>query len=67
MFRTRNKYFHQDRLAMRIASRYGLTYEYKLARRNHRSPVEALEDWDMMNTEDYEMFGKQQYQSAHIV
>ncbi len=56
MFRTINKYFRQDRIAMRIASRYGLTNEYKLARRNRLSPIEALEDWDMMKPEDYALF-----------
>jgi hypothetical protein len=56
MFRKRYKYFHQDRIAMRIASRYGLTYEYKLARRKSLSPIEALEDWDMMMPEDYNLF-----------
>lgn len=56
MFRTRNKYYHQDRIAMRIASRYSLTYEYKLARRSRLSPIEALEDWDLMKPEDYVLF-----------
>ncbi|SDN81212.1 hypothetical protein SAMN04487900_103146 [Prevotella communis] len=58
MLKTKNKYFHQDRLAMRIASRYGLTYEYKLARRNRLSPIEALEDWDMMKSEDYDLISE---------
>ena len=56
MFRTRNKYYHQDRIAMRIASRYGLTYDYKYARRCRLSPIEALEDWDIMKPEDYQLF-----------
>lgn len=43
--RRRNKYFHQDRKAMRIADRYGMTYDYKEARRHHLTPIEALEDW----------------------
>ena len=55
-FCSKNKYYHQDRIAMRIASRYGLTHEYKLARRNRLMPIEALEDWDMMKAEDYELF-----------
>ena len=53
---SRHSYFSQDRRAMRIAARYGLTYEYKLARRHNLSPIEALEDWDMLKPEDYEMF-----------
>lgn len=56
MFRTINKYFRQDRIAMRIASRYGLAYEYKLARRSHLSPIEALEGWDLLKPEDYKLF-----------
>jgi hypothetical protein len=52
----RNKFFHQDRIAMRIAARYGMTYEYKLARRHRLNPVEALEDWDLITPEDYTLF-----------
>ena len=52
----RNKFFHQDRIAMRIAARHGMTYEYKLARRNRLNPIEALEDWDLMTPEDYTLF-----------
>ena len=44
----KSKYFKEDREAMRIADRYGLTYEYKLARRHNRTPQEALEDWDLV-------------------
>lgn len=57
-FCSKYKYYHQDRIAMRIASRYGLTYEYKLARRKHLTPIEALEDWDMLYPEDYKLFEK---------
>ena len=52
----RNKFFPQDRIAMRIAARHGMTYEYKLARRKRLDPIEALEDWDLMNPEDYALF-----------
>ena len=55
-FRSKNKFYHQERIAMRIALRYSLTYEYKLARRNRLTPIEALEDGDMMKAEDYELF-----------
>ena len=44
----KSKYFREDREAMRIADRYGLTYEYKLARRYNLTPQEALEDWDLL-------------------
>ena len=46
--RKKNKFYHQDRIAMRLAARSGLTYEYKLARRHNRTPQEALEDWDLV-------------------
>ena len=52
----RKRFFHQDRIAMRIAARYGMTYEYKLARRNRLNPVEALEDWDLITPKDYALF-----------
>ena len=60
MFRLRkkNNFFHQDRIAMRLAARFGLISEYKLARRHSLTPIEALEDWDMMKPEDYKMFEK---------
>lgn len=52
----RRRYFHQDRIAMSIADRYGLTHEYKTARRHRLTPIEALEDWDMLYPEDYKLF-----------
>lgn len=55
-FYRKNRYYHQDRIAMRIAARYGLTYEYKLARRHRLTPIEALEDWDMLTPEKYKLF-----------
>lgn len=51
-----SKFFHQDRIAMRIADRYGMTHEYKLARRHHLSPLEALEDWDLIKADGYKIF-----------
>ena len=36
---------------MRIADRYGLTFAYKVARRHGLSPVEALDEWDMLTDE----------------
>ena len=56
LFRRRNDYYHYDRIAMRIADRRGMTCEYKTARRHHLTPIEALEDWDLMTPEDYELF-----------
>ena len=48
----KSKYFKEDREAMRIADRYGLTYEYKLSRRHNLTPQEALEDWDLLSCPD---------------
>jgi len=52
----KNKYLLQDRIAMRIADRYGMTREYKMARRNGLTPIESLEDWDMLLPEERELF-----------
>jgi len=52
----KNKYITQDRIAMRIADRYGMTREYKIARRHHLTPLEALEDWDLIMPEERELF-----------
>lgn len=52
----RNRYIAQDRIAMRIAARYGMTYDYKTARRNGLNPMEALEDWDLIRSEERELF-----------
>ena len=47
----KSKYFREDREAMRIAARHGLTYEYKLSRRYNLTPQEALEDRDVITLE----------------
>ena len=39
--------YAQDRQALRIAARHGLTQEYKDARREGLSPQEALDEWDL--------------------
>ncbi len=49
--RSRN-YKEQDRIAMQIAARYGMTEDYKEARRHHLTPLEALEDWDLIRSEE---------------
>ena len=51
MFR-KQKYRHQDWVAIRIASRYYLVDEYKTARRHRRTPLQALEEWDMLTKEN---------------
>lgn len=52
----KNRYFTQDRLALRIAARYGMTQEYKDARRQNMRPLQALEDWDLVKEEERELF-----------
>ena len=39
----------QDRIALGIAARYGMTQEYKMARRQNLRPLEALEDWNLVS------------------
>lgn len=41
-----------DYAAMRVAARYGMTHEYKTARRHNLRPIEALEDWDLPVTDE---------------
>lgn len=48
LFRKRR---HQDRIAREIAERYNLLDEYLYARRQGLSPIEALEEWDLLTTE----------------
>ena len=43
----KKKTFHQDRLAMKKADKYNLTWEYKTARRQGLSPWEAMCEWDL--------------------
>ena len=38
----------QDRIASEHARRYGMLSEYRMARRAGLSPIEALEDWDLL-------------------
>ena len=54
--RHKNRYFHQDRIALGIAARYGMTHEYKTARRHRLTPLEALEDWDLVKPEERHLF-----------
>ena len=45
-----------DRLALQIADKYGMTQEYKDARRQNMRPLEALEEWDLVKEEERELF-----------
>lgn len=46
----------QDRIAMQIAARHGMTQEYKTARRQNMRPLEALDDWVLVSEEERELF-----------
>lgn len=46
----------QDRIAMQIAARHGMTQEYKTARRQNMRPLEALDDWDLVSEEERKLF-----------
>ncbi|MCR4812327.1 MAG: hypothetical protein K5867_07020 [Bacteroidales bacterium] len=51
----KNKYRYQDWIAMRIAARYNMVEEYKIARRHGRSPLQALEEWDLLTEENMKL------------
>ena len=40
----------QDRIARDYAAHYGLLREYKMARAHGLSPLEALEEWDLLTS-----------------
>lgn len=41
----------QDRIAREIAASHNMLDDYKAARRNGCSPIEALEEWDLLDEE----------------
>ena len=51
--------FSLERRAMASAARYGLTAEYKTARRQGFTPLEALDEWDLLTPEDRTPFYEQ--------
>lgn len=46
----------QDRIAREIATKYGMLADYKAARRFGCSPIEALEEFDLIKPEDRVLF-----------
>lgn len=54
----RSKYFAEDRRAMRMADEYGLVRDYKFTRRRGYTPLESLEEWDLIWPEDRKYFSK---------
>lgn len=49
------KSYDKDLQAMRIAARYNMVEEYKIARRHRRSPLQALEEWDLLTDENLKL------------
>ena len=39
----------EDRIARAIAASHNMLDDYKAARRNGLSPIEALEEWDLLD------------------
>lgn len=48
----------QDRIALGIAERYGMRQQYLEARKHGLSPLEALEDWDIIENNERYLFEK---------
>lgn len=46
----------EERLARVIAERHGMLGDYLAARRNGLSPLEALEEWDLVTDEERRQF-----------
>lgn len=52
----------QDRIAREIAARYGMLKEYEAALKGGFTPLEALEDWDMVTEEERMVFNNKDFQ-----
>ena len=44
---------------MRIADRHDMVEDYKTARRKGYTPIEALEDWDLLDEEAIKKLNKE--------
>lgn len=55
LFRSRRTR-RQDEIALSIARRYGMEQQYQEARQQGLSPLEALEDWDLIRPEERHLF-----------
>ncbi len=47
-----------DSIASKIAARYNMEDDYHAARCHGLSPIEALEEWDLIMPDDYDLFEK---------
>lgn len=43
-------------LARQIAAQHGMLDDYRAARHSGLSPIQALEEWDLLSPEDRQMF-----------
>ena len=50
------KYRKQDKIAREIAARYNMVDDYRAARRYGLSPIEALEEYDLIKPEERKLF-----------
>jgi len=46
----------QERLARQIAAQNSMLDDYRAARRSGLSPIQALEEWDLLSPEDRQKF-----------
>lgn len=46
----------QERIAREIAAKYNMVEDYRLARRQGLSPLEALEEFDLIKPEERALF-----------
>ncbi len=51
--------YRQNRIAREIAARHGMLDDYKAARRNGCSPIEALEEWDLLDEDAIKKLNKE--------
>ncbi len=54
-----SKHRKQDRIAREIAASHNMLDDYKAARRNGCSPIEALEEWDLLDEEAIKKLNKE--------
>ena len=45
-----------ERLARQIAAQHSMLDDYRAARRSGLSPIQALEEWDLLSPEDRQKF-----------
>ena len=56
----------QDRIAREIAASHNMLADYLAARQEGLSPIEALEEWDLIKPEDYSLFDDKKVKSMPL-